>query len=144
MTNISPKSDKKILPKAIVQKGRDIPILSVAPFWQMLEAILRPISYYRRCFRKHPGIVRVSISPTLPPQQVLINDPQVIEALIREDGGRSISAPGRLNGLLAQVVGQHSIILLEPSPHRQRRKLLTPPFHGERLRAYGQLITSLT
>ena len=83
------------------------------------------------------------MSPTLPLQQALISDPAVIKDLISEDGGSCVSAPGRLNGLLSQVVGQHSIILLAPTAHRQRRKLLTPPFHGERLKAYGHLIVSL-
>ena len=44
---------------------------------------------------------------------------------------------------MAQVVGQHSLMLLEPAPHRARRRLLTPPFHGERLKAYGTLIQSI-
>ncbi len=123
--------------------AKRIPELSLAPHWQMLEVILRPIAYYRRCFRQHPGVVRVRMSPTLPPQQVLISDPAVIKDLINEDGGPAISAPGSLNGLLSQVLGKHSIILLEPAPHRQRRKLLTPPFHGERLKAFGRLITAL-
>ena len=120
-----------------------IPKLSMAPHWQMLEAVLRPIAYYRRCFLHNSGVIRVKMSPTLPPQQVLISDPSVIKELINEDGGRCVSAPGQLNGLLSQVVGKHSIILLAPAIHRQRRKLLTPPFHGERLKAYGQLISSL-
>ncbi len=124
-------------------QGKAIPTLSMAPHWQMLEAILRPIAYYRRCFFRNSGVVRVRMSPTLPPQQVLISDPSVIKELINEDGGRQITAPGQLNGLLSQVLGKHSIILLAPAAHRQRRKLLTPPFHGERLKAYGQLIASL-
>jgi cytochrome P450 len=125
------------------KKIKKIPSLSMAPHWQMLEAILKPMAYYRRCFLHNSGVIRVKMSPTLPPQQVLISDPSVIKDLINEDGGRCISAPGQLNGLLSQVVGQHSIILLAPAVHRQRRKLLTPPFHGERLKAYGQLISGL-
>ena len=123
--------------------GAQIPELARAPIQQTLEAILRPIAYYRRCFRRHPGVVRVRMSPTLPPQQVLINDPVVIKDLINEDGSGAISAPGSLNGLLSQMLGQQSIILLAPAQHRQRRRLLTPPFHGERLKAFGNLITSL-
>ena len=122
---------------------KQIPELQVPPYRQVLEAILRPIAYYRRCFRASSGVIRVRMSPTLPPRQVLISDPAVIKDLINHDGGPSISAPGELNGLLSQVVGQHSIILLSPAMHRQRRKLLTPPFHGERLKAYGSLITAL-
>lgn len=122
----------------------DIPVLARGKRRQVLQAILDPIGYYRRCFQAHPGLVRVHLSPTLPPQQVLINDPAVLQELMTRDTGRGISAPGSLNGLLAQVVGEHSILMLEPGPHRERRRLLTPPFHGERLKAYGQLIITLT
>lgn len=111
---------------------------------QILQGIVDPIGYFRRCFSAHPGVVRVHLSPTLPPQQVLVNDPAVLQELFNYDGGRGISAPGSLNQLLAQVVGEHSILMLEPVPHRRRRRLLTPPFHGERLRAYGTLIIGLT
>lgn len=110
---------------------------------QILQAIVDPIGYYRRCFAAHPGVVRVTISPTLPPRQVLLSDPAVLQELFNRDNGKGISAPGSLNGLLAQVVGEHSILMLEPAPHRARRRLLTPPFHGERLKAYGALIVGL-
>jgi cytochrome P450 len=121
-----------------------IPELAQGPRRQMLQAILDPIGYFRSCFAAHPGAVRVCMSPTLPPRQVLVNDPAVLQELFNRDAGRGISAPGALNGLLAQLVGERSILMLEPGPHRARRRLLTPPFHGERLRAYGQLIIGLT
>lgn len=120
-----------------------IPSLQRGRRRQMLQAIVDPIGYYRRCFGAHPGVVRVHMSPTLPPRQVLVADPAVLQELFSRDGGKGISAPGSLNHLLAQVVGEHSILMLEPAPHRARRRLLTPPFHGERLKAYGALITGL-
>jgi len=121
-----------------------IPSLAMSARAQTLQAIVDPIGYYRRCFAAHPGMVRVQMTPTLPPRQVLINDPQALQELLNLDGGRGISAPGHLNQLLAQVVGEQSILMLEPQPHRARRRLLTPPFHGERLRAYGDLVIGLT
>ncbi|WP_191964842.1 cytochrome P450 [Synechococcus sp. RSCCF101] len=124
--------------------ARPIPALELGARTQTLQVVLDPIGYYRRCFQAHDGAVRVRMSPTLPPQQVLINDPAILQELMGRDAGRGITAPGRLSGLLAQVVGEQSILLLEPRPHRARRKLLTPPFHGERLRAYGQTVIGLT
>jgi cytochrome P450 len=120
-----------------------IPALADRPGRQLLQAVVDPIGYYRRCFRAHNGVVRVQMVPGLSAQQVLINDPAVLQELMGRDNGRGISAPGHLNELMAQVVGQHSLMLLEPAPHRARRRLLTPPFHGERLRAYGALIQSI-
>ena len=40
---------------------------------------------------------------------------------------------------LEPVVGRHSVLLLDGAHHRRERKLLTPPFHGDRMRAYGEL-----
>lgn len=47
------------------------------------------------------------------------------------------------NDLLRPVLGDRSVLLLEPSEHLERRKLLLPHFHGERVRAYSHLIRSL-
>ncbi len=41
---------------------------------------------------------------------------------------------------LAGVFGERSVLMLEGEAHRQERKLLAPPFHGARMRAYGTLI----
>jgi cytochrome P450 len=38
------------------------------------------------------------------------------------------------------LLGQHSLLLLSGERHRRERKLMTPPFHGERMRAYGAII----
>ena len=37
---------------------------------------------------------------------------------------------------LLPVVGPRSVLLLEGREHLARRKLMLPPFHGERMRAY--------
>lgn len=39
--------------------------------------------------------------------------------------------------------GRQSLLLLQGEPHRRERKLLTPPFHGERMRAYGETIAAV-
>ncbi|HEX2572973.1 MAG TPA: cytochrome P450 [Polyangia bacterium] len=45
--------------------------------------------------------------------------------------------------LLAPVLGRSNVIILGGEEHRAKRKLLMPPFHGERMRAYGELITEI-
>ena len=85
------------------QTGSEIPTLSTNKTLQTLKAIVDPIGYYRSCFEAHPGVVRVHMSPTLPAQQVLINDPKMLKELIASDSGSKVQAPGSLNGLLAQV-----------------------------------------
>lgn len=38
------------------------------------------------------------------------------------------------------ILGQGSLLLLSGEEHRKERKLLMPMFHGERMRAYGEII----
>lgn len=47
------------------------------------------------------------------------------------------------NDILRPVVGDRSVMLLEPAEHLQRRKLLLPPFHGERVRSYARVVEQL-
>ncbi len=53
-------------------------------------------------------------------------------------------ASGKANELLKPLLGEYSIIMLEGDRHKERRKLLLPPFHGARMQAYGELIVNLT
>ncbi|MDQ3958860.1 MAG: cytochrome P450 [Pseudomonadota bacterium] len=41
---------------------------------------------------------------------------------------------------LEPLVGEHSLTLLDGAAHKRERALLMPPFHGTRMKTYGQLI----
>jgi cytochrome P450 len=45
---------------------------------------------------------------------------------------------------LAPIVGRGSLFLLSGERHRRARKLLMPPFHGDRMRAYATTIAHAT
>jgi len=45
--------------------------------------------------------------------------------------------------ILAPILGRSSVLLLSGERHRAERRLLMPPFHGERMRAYGDLIVEI-
>jgi cytochrome P450 len=45
---------------------------------------------------------------------------------------------------VAPLLGDHSLLLLSGERHRRERRLMTPPFHGERMRAYGAIIRART
>ncbi len=42
------------------------------------------------------------------------------------------------------LVGENSVFMLRAEEHKAERKLLRPPFHGERMRSYGETITNAT
>jgi cytochrome P450 family 135 len=47
------------------------------------------------------------------------------------------------NEAVRPLIGDRSVMLLEPAEHLARRKLLLPPFHGERVRGYAELMQRL-
>ena len=47
------------------------------------------------------------------------------------------------NDLLRPILGDQSLLVLEPAEHLARRKLLLPPFHGERVQSYARLMERL-
>jgi len=46
--------------------------------------------------------------------------------------------------VLEPALGPNSVLTLDEEPHMRQRKLLLPPFHGERVRRYGELIVEIT
>jgi cytochrome P450 len=68
---------------------------------------------------------------------VMVSSPEVIRALYGERGHRM--PPGR-TVTLGPLVGPRSLLLLDGAEHMSRRKLMLPPFHGERMRAYEDVV----
>ena len=46
--------------------------------------------------------------------------------------------------VLEPALGPNSVLTLDDEPHMRQRKLLLPPFHGERVQRYGELIVAMT
>lgn len=53
-------------------------------------------------------------------------------------------APGDAAALIAPIVGRHSLILTPAPTHTRNRKLLMPPFHGEKIARWTSTIGELT
>jgi cytochrome P450 family 135 len=51
---------------------------------------------------------------------------------------------GAANMSLRPLLGTQNLLLLDGAEHLRRRKLVLPPFHGERMRAYEDLIREAT
>src|SRR3954470_4996568 len=102
------------------------------PAIQTARWLLRPISFLESCRKRFGGSFSVRFLGMGTPM-VMVSDPVAIRALYTER--RHMLPPGRGIALLP-VVGPRSVLLLEGPEHLARRKLMLPPFHGERMRAY--------
>jgi cytochrome P450 len=71
---------------------------------------------------------------------VMISDPKAIKALYTE---RAHGLPPGRNLTLEPILGSRSLLLLEGAEHLSRRKLMLPPFHGERMRSYQPIVDEI-
>ncbi|MGN6254167.1 MAG: cytochrome P450, partial [Solirubrobacterales bacterium] len=74
---------------------------------------------------------------------VYVAHPDLVKAVFT--GAPSDFHAGEANAtVLEPALGPHSVLTLDDEPHMRQRKLLLPPFHGERVRRYGELIVEMT
>jgi cytochrome P450 family 135 len=60
-------------------------------------------------------------------------------------GSPAVFHAGEANAtVLEPAVGPSSVLTLDDEPHMRARKLLLPPFHGDRIRIYTELMTETT
>jgi cytochrome P450 len=109
---------------------------SEPPILQTMRWLLRPIAFLessRRRFGESFSVRFVGFRTPL----VMVSDAEAIRALYSnpEHG----LPPGRTLTLLP-IVGPRSLLLLEGRDHLARRRLMLPPFHGARMRAYESTV----
>jgi len=74
---------------------------------------------------------------------VYVARPDLVKAVFT--GAPSVFHAGEANAtVLEPALGPHSVLTLDDEPHMRQRKLLLPPFHGERIERYGELIVEMT
>jgi cytochrome P450 len=103
---------------------------------QTLRWSFRPLPFMQECREKFGDSFSLKFLGFERPM-VLISDPAAIKALYME---RSHGLPPGRNIILEPILGSRSVLLLEGSEHLARRKLMLPPFHGERMRSYEAVV----
>jgi cytochrome P450 len=104
---------------------------------QTLRWAFRPLPFMQECRERHGDSFSLNFLGFERPM-VLISDPVAIKALYME---RSHGLPPGRNIILEPILGSRSVLLLEGSEHLARRKLMLPPFHGERMRSYESVVS---
>src|SRR5688500_987024 len=107
---------------------------------QTARFVARPISFMERWRRELGETFAASLFG--PGEVVFISDAESVKALYSRDRQNTI-APGR-NIVLKPLLGEGSLLRQEGAEHLRRRKLMLPPFHGERMRAYEAVIAEAT
>src|SRR5690348_13505193 len=74
---------------------------------------------------------------------VYVASPELVKEVFT--GSPAALHAGEANAtVLEPALGPNSVLTLDDEPHMRQRKLLLPPFHGDRVRRYGELILEVT
>jgi cytochrome P450 len=101
--------------------------------------LTRPIAFLETCRRRFGDAFSVQFLGFASPM-VMLSDPQAIRALYSE---REHGLPPGRTIALRPILGPRSVLLLEGEEHLARRKLMLPPFHGERMQAYEATVREI-
>ena len=112
---------------------------SNSPLVQTLRWTLRPLAFMHECREQIGNSFSLRFLGFERPM-VLISDPAAIKALYTE---RANGLPPGRNIVLEPILGSQSVLLLEGAEHLARRRLMLPPFHGERMRSYEAVLDEI-
>lgn len=117
------------------------PGIRLHPFLQTLVWTLAPTWLMDRAARDLGDAFTLTFWPS-GMKFVLVSDPDAIKQVFTASPEVAPSATG--NSPLAAVMGASSVLTLTGPEHMRQRKLLLPPFHGERMREYEETIVEAT
>jgi cytochrome P450 len=101
-----------------------------------LQLIRNPLALMRELRARHGQTFRMRL---LDGDSVVTGDPWFIGEVF--GATESFDAP---NDIVEPLVGSGSIVLANGSRHKRKRKLMAPPLHGQRMKAYGEIIVAAT
>ncbi|MCM1982827.1 cytochrome P450 [Lyngbya confervoides] len=111
---------------------------------QAIQWILNPLGYMRKNFQRYGDLFQAPVLWGGTAPLLMVQSPKALQYLLTHDTGKEFSAPGEVNEILEPVIGRQNVMLLSGSDHRDRRQLVMPPFHGDRLKTYATLIQGIT
>src|SRR5256714_3441473 len=101
-------------------------------FVQTLGFIFAGPRFLDGCRRRYGDVV--TMSTAFDSNFVMVFDPDLLKKVFQAPPDRLRA--GEANALLGQILGERSVLVLDGAEHLRQRKLMLPPFHGKRLKAY--------
>ena len=71
----------------------------------------------------------------------MLSDPEAVKQVFT--GDPRVFHAGEGNQILEPVLGRNSVLVLDEKAHIGQRRLLLPPFHGERMQGYRQTMAEI-
>jgi cytochrome P450 len=111
--------------------GLRIPKVAATMMWMK-----DPFGLMDRCARRFGEAYTMGLMGF--PPIVVTYTPETVKEIFADDG--ETFAAGKFNRSLAALLGDKSVLMLDGAEHRRHRRLLLPPFQGERMKAYGEVM----
>src|ERR1700722_166807 len=108
---------------------------------QTVAWALAPTWVMDQCARRVGDAFTLTFAPS-GLKLVVFGDPQAVKQVFTAPPDVAPSGAG--SSPIAPVLGERSVLTLTGSEHMRQRKLLLPPFHGERMREYEDVIVQAT
>ncbi len=107
---------------------------------QGIHLAYRPDRFFEECARRYGDCFTLRVPIGAP--QVVFTSPAAVRDIFTADD--EALCAGAANGILRPLLGAHSLLLLDGARHARERRLMLPPFHGERMLAYGHIMREVT
>src|SRR5881628_2569711 len=107
----------------------------------MVRWVAKPLPWLDELHARYGNAFSMYL-PRLDAPMVIFADPAAIRDLFT--GDPSVLNAGEANIILKAVLGKDSLLLLDGERHLRERRLMLPPFHGDRMRAYGDAMREVT
>ncbi len=112
-----------------------LPTMRGSVLLNTLRFTLDPEGYFAGAQRRHGDMFTLRI---LGQRWVALAHPEAVKELFSH-GPEEVDS-GEANQALSPVLGTRNLLLLDREEHLHRRRIVLPPFHGERMRAYEDTI----
>ena len=109
-------------------------------FAQTVSWALRPLPFLDDCARRFGDLFTMRLLGL--GNIVCTSRPSLIKQVFTADANQLRA--GEANVVLEPIVGTRSVLLLDGADHLRERRLLLPPFHGERMHAYANTMREVT
>jgi cytochrome P450 len=96
---------------------------------QSLEWVFDPRRYMDRYGERFGGAFTARLGPGS--DVVFLSTPEAVRGVFH--GSPEHMNMGDINGLFRRVLGKNSLLVIDGEQHMRQRRLLLPPFHGERV-----------
>jgi cytochrome P450 family 135 len=106
---------------------------------QTIRWLYRPAAMMEDCRRRYGDMFTIKIANE--GTWVFLAHPDAVKQVFTGDP-RLLHA-GEANVVLLPLVGSNSVLLLDEAQHMRQRKLMLPPFHGERMREYEAIMADV-